>query len=143
MTTLSIGIPVWPDDLEEWVWNDSRRMAVVAYDATKNLGFINPTRYPLINIYTSAISSMMLGNPGPDGHDAGWKTAAMFLENRGGIGNKSRGYIIQQSLIGLHAIIDSIAFDELGFIDPDRWEEIPDRGAFIQTDDKWPSEWAE
>ena len=59
MTTLSIGIPVWPNSLEEWVWDDSRRMAVVAYDAVKDLGFCNPTRYPLINIHTTAISSMI------------------------------------------------------------------------------------
>ena len=45
MTTLSIGIPVWPDDLEPWVWDDSRRMAVAAFDATDALGFCNPTRY--------------------------------------------------------------------------------------------------
>ena len=30
MTTFSIGIPVWPEFLEQWVWDDSRRMAVAA-----------------------------------------------------------------------------------------------------------------
>jgi hypothetical protein len=143
MTTFSIGIPVWPDDLEPWVWDDSRRMAVAGYDAVKDLGFCNPTRYPLINIYTAVISSMMLGNPGPDGHDAEWESAAMFFENRGGIGNKSRGYIIKQSVLAVHAIVDAIAYGELMFVDPDRWEEIPDRGGFIRTSDKWPDEWAE
>jgi len=61
----------------------------------------------------------------------------------GGIGNKSRGYIIKQSVIALHAIVDAIANDELSAVDPDRWEEIPDRGSRIRTDDKWPDEWAE
>ena len=143
MTTFSIGIPVWPDFLEPWVWDDSRRMAVAGYDAVKDLGFCNPTRYPLINIHTAVISSMMLGNPGPDGHDAGWESAAMFFENRGGIGNKSRGHIIKQSVVAVHAIVDAIAYGELMSVDPDRWEEIPDRGGFIRTSDKWPDEWAE
>ncbi len=143
MTTFSIGIPVWPDFLEEWVWDDSRRMAVAGYDAVKELGFCNPTRYPLINIHTAVVSSMMLGNPGPGGHDAEWESAALFFENRGGIGNKSRGYIIKQSVVAVHAIVDAIAYGELGSVDPDRWEEIPDRGGYIRTSDKWPEEWAE
>jgi len=143
MTTFSIGIPVWPEYLEDSIWDDSRRMAVAAYDATKDLGFSNPTRYPLINIHTSVISTMMLGNPGPDGYDPEWVTAAIFLENRGGIGNKSRGYIVKQSVIGVHAIIDAIAYSELQHISPDLWDDIPDRGSRIGTSDKWPSEWAD
>lgn len=143
MTTFSIGIPVWPEFLEPWVWDDSRRMAVVGYDAVKDLGFCNPSRYPLINIHTAVVSSMMLGNPGPGGHDAEWESAAMFFENRGGIGNKSRGYIIKQSVVAVHAIVDAIAYGELGSEDPDRWEEIPDRGGYIRRSDKWPDEWAE
>ena len=143
MTTFSIGIPVWPQDLSEWVWDDSRRMAVAGYDAVKDLGFCNPSRYPLINIHTAVVSSMMLGNPGPDGHDAEWESAAMFFETRGGIGSKSRGYLIRQNLKAIHGIVDAIAHGELGSVDPDRWDEIPDRGSSIRTDDKWPAEWAE
>ena len=86
---------------------------------------------------------MMLGNPGPDGYDVEWVTAAMFFENRSGIGNKSRGYIIKQSVIAVHAIVDAIAHDELSSVDPDRWDEIPDRGRSIRRSDKWPDEWAE
>ena len=118
MTTFSIGIPVWPEFLEPWVWDTNRRMAVVGYDAVERLGFCNPSRYPLINIHTAVVSSMMLGNPGPDGYDAGWKTAAMFFENRGGIGSKSRGYLIKQNLVAIHAIINAIAYDELEAVDP-------------------------
>ncbi len=66
--------------------------------------------------------------------------AAMFLKNRGGIGNKSRGYIFKQSVIAVHAIVDAIAYDELNSVDPDRWEDIPHRGSFIRTSDKWPDE---
>jgi hypothetical protein len=143
MTTFSIGIPVWPEDLDPQIYDESRRMAVVGYDAVRDLGFCNPSRYPLINIHTAVISSMMLGNPGPDGYDAEWESAAMFFESRGGIGNKSRGYLIKQNVVAVHAIIDAIAYGELGYADPDRWDEIPDRGGRIRTSDKWPDEWAE
>jgi hypothetical protein len=142
MTTFSIGIPVWPEFLEPWIWDSSRQMAVVGYDAVKDLGFCNPTRYPLINIHTAVVSSMMLGNPGPDGYDAEWETAAMFFENRS-VGQKSRGHLIRQNIAAVTAIIDAIAYGELDVVDPDRWEEIPDRGRSIRRSDKWPDEWAE
>lgn len=86
---------------------------------------------------------MLLGNPGPDGYDAEWKSAAMFIENRGGIGNKSRGIIIRQSVVAVHAIVDAIAYGNLSSLDPDLWEEIRDRGGAIRTNDKWTDEWAD
>ena len=52
-------------------------------------------------------------------------TAAIFFETRGGIGNKSRGYLIRQNVVALHAIIDAIASNELEDADPDRWWELP------------------
>ena len=141
MTTFSIGIPVWEEDLEPWVWDTNRRMAVVGFDAISKLGYVNPTRYPHINIHTAVVSTMMLGSPGPLGEDANWKTAAMFFENRG-IGNRSRGYIVQQMLVSTRAIIDSIASGTLGAVDPNRWADIPDSGGSIRADDKWPN-WPE
>jgi len=65
------------------------------------------------------------------------------LPGLGGIGNKSRGYIIKQSVIAVHAIVDAIADDELSSVDPDRWAEIPDRGSSISSSDKWSDECAE
>ena len=142
MTTFSIGIPVWPEFLEEGIWDSNRRMAVVGYDAVRALGFVNPTRYPLIDIHNAVVSSMMLGNPGPDGEDPGWKTAAMFFETRS-VGQKSRGHLIKQNIVAVSAIIDAIASGELSAVDPDRWDEIPDRGRSIRTSTKWPNDWAE
>jgi hypothetical protein len=52
-------------------------------------------------------------------------TAAIFFETRGGIGNKSRGYLIHQNVVALHAIADAIASDEIEDVDPDRWWELP------------------
>ena len=59
----------------------------------------------------------------------------MFFENLGGIGNKSRDYIIKQSVVAVHAVVDAIANDELSSVDPDRWDEISDRGGWIRTSD--------
>ena len=142
MTAFSIGIPVWPEDLDPQIYDDSRRMAVAGYDAVKDLGFCNPSRYPLINIHTAVISSMLLGNPGPGGHDAEWETAAMFFETRS-VGQKSRGQLIRQNIVAVTDIIDAIASGQLADVDPERWDEIPDRGGRIRTSDKWPNDWAE
>jgi hypothetical protein len=142
MTTLSIGIPVDLSRLTPEISRTTRQMAVAGYDATEPLGYCNPTRYFYIDIVTAALSTMLLDNPGPDGTTAGWKTAAMFFENRGGIGSKSRGYIVKQSVVGVHGIIDAIVSGELASVDPERWEDIPDRTTWnFGVDDKWPDEW--
>jgi hypothetical protein len=142
MTTLSIGIPVDLGRLTPEISATTRQMAVAGYDATEALGFCNPTRYFYIDIVTAALSTMLLDNPGPDGTTAGWKTAAMFFENRGGIGSKSRGYIVKQSVVGVHAIIDAIVSGQLASVDPERWEDIPDRTTRnFGVNDKWPPEW--
>jgi hypothetical protein len=138
MTTFSIGIPVHPEWLDPWIWDSNRRMAVVGYDAVNALGFVNPTRYPLIDIHNAVVSSMMLGNPGPDGEDPGWKTAAMFFETRS-VGQKSRGHLIKQNIVAVSAIIDAIASGKLVDVDAERWDEIPDRGGYLGYWTKWPN----
>ena len=83
MTTFSIGIPVSETVLDPWVWDTNRKMAVTGYDAVAKLGFVNPTRYPKIDIRNAVVSSMMLDNPGPDGtHDG--------VENGGDVLRESR-----------------------------------------------------
>ena len=139
MTTFAIGIPVAESALKPWVWDTNRKMAVTGYDAVAKLGYVNPTRYPKIDIRNAVVSSMMLDNPGPDGGTTGWNTAAMFFENRGGIGNRSRGYIIQQNVVATHAIINAIADGTLSSVDASRWETIPYRPVSISDDDKWPN----
>ena len=129
-------IPGMPDT---GVWDTCRRMAVVGYDAASKLGFCTPTMYAFkgIDIWEGVTSSQMLGLPGIDG-DANWdgkedsiewdpihNTAAIFFESRGGIGNKSRGYLIKQNVVALHAIADAIAGDTLKYADPERWWDLP------------------
>ena len=44
---------------------DPLRKSVIGHLVPRDLGFCNPTRYPLINIHTAVAFSMMLGYPGP------------------------------------------------------------------------------
>jgi hypothetical protein len=155
MSTFSFGISVAEHSLKglsgidgdplpgapnlTYIWNTCRRMAVVGYDAAEKLGYCTPTMYWFkgIDIWEGVTSTQMLGLPGDvpapvwDGteNDIAWvpehNTAAIFFETRGGIGNKSRGYLIHQNVVALHAIADAIASDELEDADPDRWWELP------------------
>ncbi|MFX0203763.1 MAG: M14 family zinc carboxypeptidase [Candidatus Hodarchaeota archaeon] len=155
MSTLSFGISVAEHSLKglsgidgtplpgapdlSHIWDTCRQMAVVGYDAVSPLGFCTPTMYWFkgIDIWEGVTSSQMLGLPGIYA-EADWNgnedqitwipehnTAAIFFESRGGIGNKSRGYLITQNVVALHAIADAIASGELGNVDPDRWWELP------------------
>ncbi len=155
MSTFSFGISVAEHSLKglsgidghplpgapdlTYIWDTCRRMAVVGYDAAKKLGYCTPTMYWFkgIDIWEGVTSTQMLGLPGDvpapiwDGteDDIAWtpehNTAAIFFETRGGIGNKSRGYLIHQNVVALHAIADAIASDELEDADPDRWWDLP------------------
>jgi hypothetical protein len=138
MVTLSIGIPVviGLSPLKPVIWDQSRQMAVAGYDAVRDVGFIGVSRYIDINIGESGIGSMMLGNPGPLGEIPGFETAAFFFETRS-VGEKSRGHLIKQKIIGVSAVIEAIATGELASVDPNRWDEIPRRGQNI------PSRWAD
>ena len=70
--------------------------------------------------------------------DPNWDTAAMFFETRGGIQQLSRGYLINQNIVGLWAIIDAIVDDTLWSVDPDRWYDMPKWGRWVSSSDKWP-----
>jgi hypothetical protein len=139
MAAFFIGCPMQPEDLEPWVWDTNRRMGVIVYDATEKLGWCNPAEYIIpFSVPSGVISSMMAGLPGPEGEDPDWKTPAIFIEIRNRNGNKSRGYLIKEGVVALHAVIDSIVSGELGNVVPGRWDDIPAWGSRIGSDDKWP-----
>ncbi|MFD6564785.1 M14 family zinc carboxypeptidase [Micromonospora profundi] len=140
MTTFSVGISLDPGMLTTDQWNTVRRMGVVAADAAGKSGVVNVTRYPYINIPEGVTSASMLNGPGPQGEYANWRSNAMFFESRGGIGQKSSGYIIKQNVNGLWAIIDAMSDRSLASVDADRWSNIPPRGAAITTCDKFPNQ---
>lgn len=142
MTTFSVGISLDPGMLEPGQWDAARQMAVVAADAAGRNGAVNVTRYPYINIPEAVLSAAMLDAPGPGGASVGWRSNAMFFESRGGIGQKSRGYLVKQNVAGLTAITDAIANGTLSEVDPDRWSDIPPRGPFISQCTKFPQQCA-
>jgi hypothetical protein len=142
MTTFSMGISLDPGMLEPGQWDAIRQMAVVAADAADRHGAVNVTRYPYINIPEGVTSAAMLNAPGPNGEYVDWRSNAMFFETRGGIGQKSRGYLVRQNVVGLWAITDAIADGSLSSVDADRWAEIPARGATITTCSKFPNQCA-
>ncbi|GGI03341.1 M14 family zinc carboxypeptidase [Egicoccus halophilus] len=131
-TTFSVGISLDELMLSGDQWNTVRRMGVLAADAADRHGAVTTTRYPYINIPEGVVSAAMLNGPGPEGEYADWTPrGAMFFESRGGIGQKSRGYLIKQNVDGLWAITDAIADGTLDTVDADRWSSIPARGAFL------------
>ncbi|WP_166354000.1 M14 family metallopeptidase [Phytoactinopolyspora limicola] len=142
MTTFSMGISLDEGMLEPAQWDAVRQMAVVAADAAGRHGAVNVTRYPYINIPEGVTSASMLNAPGPNGEYADWRTNAMFFETRGGIGQKSRGYLINQNVVGLRAITDAIANGTLSDVDPDRWMDIPPQGRAITRCSQFPQQCA-
>ncbi|WP_164465292.1 M14 family zinc carboxypeptidase [Phytoactinopolyspora halophila] len=140
MTTFSMGISLDPGMLDDEQWDAVRQMAVVAADAAGRNGAVNVTRYPYINIPEGVISAAMLDAPGPDGEYAGWQSKAMFFETRGGIGQKSRGYLVRQNVESLRAVTDAIANGSLADVDPGRWADLPPRGEPITQCSTFPQQ---
>ena len=114
-------------------------MAVVGYDAAKKLGYCTPTMYSFkgIDIWEGVTSTQMLGLPGDvpapiwDGteDDIAWtpehNTAAIFFETRGGIGNKSRGYLITRTWWRCMPLPMRLPRVNWKTLDPDRWWDLP------------------
>jgi predicted deacylase len=143
MTTFSMGISVDELMLSTDQWETVRRMGVVAAEAADQRGNITTTRYPYINIPEGVVSAAMLDGPGPDGEYADWAPrGAMFFESRGGIGNKSRGYLVGQNVDALWAIVDAVAAGTLDAVDADRYEDLPARGATITSCSRFPQQCA-
>jgi hypothetical protein len=143
MTTFSMGISVDELMLSTDQWETVRRMGVVAAEAADRRGNITTTRYPYINIPEGVVSAAMLDGPGPDGEYADWAPrGAMFFETRGGIGNKSRGYLVRQNVDALWAIVDAVAAGTLDAVDADRYEDLPARGSSISSCSRFPQQCA-
>jgi hypothetical protein len=144
MTTVSIGIPGNPlfySKQDPEIFAGSSKMAIIAYDALISRGYANPTRYPMpdVGFNRGMPAGVPVSVPGPNGQDSGWASSAMFIENRGGIGQKSSGYIINSFVGPTWAIIDAIVSGEITEADPARfWTEVPFRPDSIRTSDKFP-----
>ena len=89
------------------------------------LGTGNVARYPLIDITNAVISRMLLGGPGPDGSDPGFKTqGAIFYEVRS-VGQKSNGMLEQLFVRPTMAVLNAAADGSLYEHSGAGWEDIP------------------
>ena len=126
LNTFQIGArSIDPSRMTAEQWLTNRQMALISTAAVSRLGTGNVARYPLIDITNAVISRMLLGGPGPDGSDPGFKTqGAIFYEVRS-VGQKSNGMLeqlfVRPTMAVLSAAADGSLYDHPGT----GWEDIP------------------
>ena len=126
LNTFQIGArSIDPSRMTAEQWLTNRQMAMISTAAVSRLGTGNVARYPLIDITNAVISRMLLGGPGPDGSDPGFKTqGAIFYEVRS-VGQKSNGMLeqlfVRPTMAVLSAAADGSLYDHPGT----GWEDIP------------------
>jgi Zinc carboxypeptidase len=126
LNTFQIGArSIDPGRMTEEQWLTNRQMALISVDAVRQLGPGNVARYPLIDITNAVISRMLLGGPGPDGSDPGFKTqGAIFYEVRS-VGQKSNGMLEQLFVRPTMAVLNAAADGSLYQHPGTGWEDIP------------------
>ncbi|HEX2374359.1 MAG TPA: M14 family zinc carboxypeptidase [Actinomycetota bacterium] len=126
LNTFQIGArSIDPSRMTEEQWLTNRQMALLSVDAVQRLGTGNVARYPLIDITNAVISRMLLGGPGPDGSDPGFRTqGAIFYEVRS-VGQKSNGMLEQLFARPTMAVLAAAADGSLYAHPGTGWEDIP------------------
>jgi Zinc carboxypeptidase len=126
LNTFQIGArSIDPSRMTEQQWLTNRQMALISVDAVQRLGTGNVARYPLIDITNAVISRMLLGGPGPDGSDPGFRTqGAIFYEVRS-VGQKSNGMLEQLFVRPTMAVLAAAADGSLYTHPGTGWEDIP------------------
>jgi hypothetical protein len=126
LNTFQIGArSIDPSRMTEEQWLTNRQMALLSVDAVQRLGTGNVARYPLIDITNAVISRMLLGGPGPDGSDPGFRTqGAIFYEVRS-VGQKSNGMLEQLFVRPTMAVLAAAADGSLYAHPGTGWEDIP------------------
>jgi hypothetical protein len=126
LNTFQIGArSIDPSRMTAEQWLTNRRMALISTAAVARLGTGNVARYPLIDITNAVISRMLMGGPGPDGSDPGFKTqGAIFYEVRS-VGQKSNGMLEQLFVRPTMAVLNAAADGSLYEHSGTGWEDIP------------------
>lgn len=108
---------------EQWLTN--RQMASISLEALDGYGQTHTARYPDIDITNAVLSRMLLGGPGPDGSDPGFKTqSAIFYEVRS-VGQKSNGYLTELFTRPATALMTAAADGSLYSHGVSAWEAEP------------------
>jgi hypothetical protein len=121
-----IGVrPIDPSRMTDLQWLTARQMSMVTANALAGFGQTHIARYPEIDITNAVLSRMLLGGPGPDGSDPGFRTqGAIFYEIRS-VGQKSNGYIEQMFNVPTMALLTTVAQGTLDEVDVSGLFSIP------------------
>ncbi|MEU6037803.1 M14 family zinc carboxypeptidase [Actinomadura sp. NPDC047616] len=116
MATASI---LWPTNsgVTPQVLADSKRVAAVVYGSLEDYGFADVSLYPGESIAGIARNSFGLQG-----------SASLLVELRGGIGQKSAGYLIRTAYASMATLLQSAADGSLAAADPAVADTIPARG---------------
>ena len=105
--------------------NASKQVAVVTRDALDGYGFATVSQYP--GGPETGIARNSFGIQG---------AASMLVEFRGGIGQKSSGYLIRTAYATMAAVIDAAATGSLYDANPADADTIPLRGESVGNDEE-------
>ncbi|NEE02597.1 M14 family zinc carboxypeptidase [Phytoactinopolyspora halotolerans] len=113
---------LWPThtDVDPAVVTASKQVAVTVFDTVSAYGHGEVSLYPGSDLAGIARNSFGLQG-----------SASLLVELRGGIGQKSSGYLIRQAYVAMMAVAQAAADGTLSEVDPSRADEIPPRGPFV------------
>ena len=123
LITTSILWPTNPD-VAPGVVDASKQVAVTVYDAISAYGHGEVSLYPGDDLPGIARNSFGLQG-----------SASLLVELRGGIGQKSAGYLIRQAYLAMMAVAQAAADGTLADVDPSRADDIPPRGPSVDGDE--------
>ena len=122
MITTSVLWPTNPD-VAPSVVEGSKQLAVTVNDAISAYGHGEVSLYPGGDI--AGIARNSFGLQGSD---------SLLVEFRGGIGQKSSGYLIRQAYVAMMAVAQAAADGTLDDVDPARADTIPERGPSVSDE---------
>lgn len=149
--TLSLGIslapggPTLPGILGGAYDVLTRQMASHVWLETKDYGHVSVDRYDVgegyvIDIHGGVVSAMMMGLDWNGLNPTGHQNPAIFFETSGNtrdgnIGQKARGKLVRQNVVGTMALLDGMADGTVQALDPELWDQIPHAPVeYYQTD---------
>ena len=120
-------------------------MASHVWLETKDYGHVSVDRYDVgegnvIDIHGGVVSAMMRGLDWNGLNPTGHQNPAIFFETsgntrEGSIGQKARGKLVRQNVLGTMALLDGMADGSVQALDPELWEQIPHAPVeYYQTD---------
>lgn len=113
----------------------TRQMAAHVWQSVDHRGHVSTDRYDVgegtvIDIRGGVVSAMMLGLDWNGLNAAGHSNAAIFFETSGNtrdgsLGQKARGKLVQQNVLGVQSWLTGLATGQVQRLDPELWEQIP------------------